>query len=154
MVGGEEKPLPALPMTSRERNNRGDLSLHPQPGSQETFLLQPNTRCSFIWTPLLSHSLTAGDENPQICPRSSVPGRVEKDNCLLWEEHQIGLWLRTLSVAEGSDDGGAYVQPSAMPSRGGWQMFAGVFGCPKCPSLKALHRIPSSAKKLGKKGKS
>lgn len=49
---------------------------------------------------------------------------MEKDNCLLWKGQQIGLWLLTLSAAQGSTDGGASIQPSAMllPSRGGWQM--------------------------------
>lgn len=51
---------------------------------------------------LVSHTLTASDEYPQIYPRSVVPGHVEKDNCLLWKEQQIGLWLLILSAAEGS----------------------------------------------------
>lgn len=83
--------------------------LHLQPVWQETFPLQPNTWWSFIWMQPLSHSLTAGDENPQICPKSSVPDHVGKDNCLVRKEQPIGLWLLTLSAAEGSADGGAYV---------------------------------------------
>lgn len=51
---------------------------------------------------LLSHSLTVGDEYPQIRPRSVIPGHVEKDNRLLRKEQQIGLWLLVLSAAEGS----------------------------------------------------
>lgn len=126
---GERKPwLPISPLLKWLPPSGEKLHRKPLPVSTAWLMgnlsTQSNVWWSFIWMHFLSHSLTAGDENPQICPWRSVPECMEKDNCLLWKGQQIGLWLLTLSAAEGSANGGVSFQPSAMllPSRGGWQM--------------------------------